>query len=162
MVSIRGILASAVVALFAVPALAAILPADVHHLINGPLTIIGVGPFPTIIKGLADIVTTATTAIAQVQGDLPVPAGADATAIADAFRDFVRIHQQLLNILIGKAGSFPTVPLIGSPVAAALRRIEGITDDHDSLSSSIQTAIMAYSGLTGPIVKRDHARNFSA
>lgn len=34
----------------------------------------------------------------------------------------------LLNILIGKAGLFQTVPFIGQPVAAVLRQIEGGVD----------------------------------
>lgn len=41
---------------------------------------------------------------------------------------FVRVHQILLNILIGKAGLFNTVPLIGAPVAAILRQIEKVVD----------------------------------
>jgi len=77
----------------------------------------------------------------------------EATAIADAFRQvrvpcdasgrfvkpsagsnpslaqqFVAVHQALLNILIGKAGLFNTVPLIGTPVATALRGVEGVVD----------------------------------
>jgi hypothetical protein len=33
-----------------------------------------------------------------------------------------------LNILIGKAGLFSTVPFIGQPVAAVLRQIENVVD----------------------------------
>jgi hypothetical protein len=44
------------------------------------------------------------------------------------FLQFVRVHQVLLNILIGKAGLFQTVPFIGAPVAAVLRQIEGVVD----------------------------------
>lgn len=43
-------------------------------------------------------------------------------------KQFVRVHQALLNILIGKAGLFSTVPFIGAPVAAVLRQIEGVVD----------------------------------
>jgi len=41
---------------------------------------------------------------------------------------FVRVHQVLLNILIGKAGLFQTVPFIGEPVAATLRQLESVVD----------------------------------
>jgi hypothetical protein len=34
----------------------------------------------------------------------------------------------LLNILIGKAGLFDTVPIIGQPVSAVLRQVESIVD----------------------------------
>lgn len=57
-----------------------------------------------------------------------VPAGPQSDAIFDAFREFVRVHQVLLNILIGKAGLFNTVPLVGAPVASVLRAVESIVD----------------------------------
>lgn len=103
-------------------------PAQSITIINGPLIVIGQGPFPQIIAGFTDIVSTATTAISQMQGMPPVPAGADSDAIFDAFREFVRVHQALLNILIGKAGLFNTVPFIGQPLAAVLRQIENVVD----------------------------------
>ncbi|EMD59780.1 hypothetical protein COCSADRAFT_30546 [Bipolaris sorokiniana ND90Pr] len=103
-------------------------PAQSITIINGPLIVIGQGPFPQIIAGFTDIVTTTTTAISQMQGTQPVKAGADADAIFDAFREFVRVHQVLLNILIGKAGLFTTIPFIGQPVAAVLRQVEGVVD----------------------------------
>jgi hypothetical protein len=179
----------------AVPALAAITPAEVVDnikkltvksqalqqpaqtisLINAPLMIIGQGPFPKIIIGFTDIVTTATAAIAQMQGNPKVTAAADATAIADAFREFVRVHQALLNILIGKAGLLQSVPFIGPPVAAVLRQVETVVDtiafglidtveakatelrgDAGALKGTIELAIKKYDGITGGInVKRD-------
>jgi hypothetical protein len=62
-------------------------PATSITIINGPLIIIGQGPFPQIIAGFVDIVSTATTAIAQMQGMARVPAGADADKIFEAFRE---------------------------------------------------------------------------
>jgi len=53
---------------------------------------------------------------------------ADSILIFNAFREFVMIHQQLLNILIGKAGLFRAVPFIGEPVANVLVGIEMIVD----------------------------------
>lgn len=58
----------------------------------------------------------------------PVPPGPDADNIFEAFREFVRVHQVLLNILIGKSGLFATVPLVGQPVAAVLRGVESVVD----------------------------------
>jgi hypothetical protein len=62
-------------------------PAQSITIINGPLIIIGQGPFPEIIRGFADIVTTGTTALAQMQGMPPVAAGAQSDAIFNAFRE---------------------------------------------------------------------------
>jgi hypothetical protein len=61
-------------------------------------------------------------------GSSPVSAGTGANAIAEAFREFFEVHQELLNILIGKAGLFNTVPVIGQPVAAVLRQLESAVD----------------------------------
>jgi hypothetical protein len=38
------------------------IPANQISIINGPLIVIGLGPFPQIIAGFADIVQTGTTA----------------------------------------------------------------------------------------------------
>lgn len=62
-------------------------PAQSITIVNGPLIIVGQGPFPQIINGFVDIVSTATTAISQMQGMPPVPAGAESDAIFDAFRE---------------------------------------------------------------------------
>lgn len=106
MVSFRTFATAALAACSAVPALAALSPAQMINniqmitqksqalqapaqsitIINAPLIVIGQGPFPEIIKGFTDIVSTATVAISQMQGTSPVPAGADADAIFDAFR----------------------------------------------------------------------------
>jgi hypothetical protein len=64
-------------------------PAQSISIINGPLIVIGLGPFPQIITGFNDIVITATTALAQMQGMPPVPAGAPSDAIFDAFREVI-------------------------------------------------------------------------
>ena len=142
-------------------------PAQSITLINGPLIIVGLGPFPQIISGFADIVQTATVAIAQMQGSAKVTNAADAKAIADAFREFVRVHQVLLNILIGKAGLFNTVPFIGQPVASVLRQVEAVVDtiafglidmlegqvtdvqsQANNLHQTIEISISSYDGLS--------------
>ncbi|KAI1826794.1 UVI-1 [Xylaria intraflava] len=116
-------------------------PAQSITIVNAPLIIIGQGPFPQIIAGFADIVSTATALAAEI-GASPSkrsevekvhardisPRDANADLVFDAFRAFVRVHQDLLNILIGKAGLLTSVPIVGQPVAAALRGVEAIVD----------------------------------
>ncbi|KAI1430724.1 hypothetical protein GGR50DRAFT_683554 [Xylaria sp. CBS 124048] len=53
---------------------------------------------------------------------------ANADLVDTAFREFVRVHQNLLNILIGKADILTSIPIVGAPVAQALRNDEGILD----------------------------------
>merc|ERR1711977_790957 len=164
MVSFRSVVAAIALT---VPVMAQTTPAQSINIINGPLILIGQGPFPQIIVGFTDIVTTTTTALAQMNGMAPVPAGAQSDAIFDAFREFVRVHQVLLNILIGKAGLFSTVPFIGQPIAAVLRQIENVVDtvafalidsvqsratdlqnQASSLGGTLNTAIDSYNGLS--------------
>jgi len=57
----------------------------------------------------------------------PYP-GAEAAAIAEAFREFVSVHQDLLNILIGQGGFMSQIPFVGPPVAAVLRAVESVVD----------------------------------
>ncbi|KAI9146826.1 hypothetical protein HJFPF1_13394 [Paramyrothecium foliicola] len=142
-------------------------PSQSITILNGPLIVIGQGPFPQIITGFTEIITITTTAIAQMQDSSPVTNVNDANAIFNAFREFVRVHQVLLNILIGKAGLFTAVPVIGQPVAAVLRQLEAVvdtvafmiidtveskarelTDQANSLSGTINIAIDAYDGLS--------------
>ncbi len=67
-------------------------PAQSITIINGPLILVGQGPFPQIIAGFTDIVITATTAVSQMQGMPPVPAGAASDAIFEAFREVSQVH----------------------------------------------------------------------
>ncbi|KAF3176669.1 hypothetical protein TWF106_005093 [Orbilia oligospora] len=155
-------------------------PAKSITLVNGPLIAIGLGPFPQIIAGFTEIITITSTAITQMQGSAVITNPTDAKAIADAFRTFVKVHQDLLNILIGKAGLFTIVPIIGSPVAAVLRSLEAVVDtvalgiintvevavhkdtirsDAGSLSATITVSINAYQGIAE--LKKRHARDFT-
>jgi len=62
-------------------------PAQSITILNGPLIVVGLGPFPQIITGFTDIVTTVTVALGQMRGMPPVPAGEQSDAIFDAFRE---------------------------------------------------------------------------
>jgi hypothetical protein len=74
-------------------------PAQSLSIVNGPLIVIGQGPFPVIITGFVDIVSTATTAISQMDGMAAVAAGADSDKIYDAFRE-VRFPTHILPTLL--------------------------------------------------------------
>jgi hypothetical protein len=62
-------------------------PAQSITLINGPLVIIGQGPFPQIIKGLEEIMSTATAELARMKSTPAVAEGSDANTISDAYRE---------------------------------------------------------------------------
>ncbi|KAI1129343.1 hypothetical protein F5Y10DRAFT_238398 [Nemania abortiva] len=154
-------------------------PAQSITILNAPLIVIGQGPFPQIIAGFTDIVSTATVLASQLPGTAPIQKraekehardisarGADADLVFDAFREFVRVHQVLLNILIGKAGILEQIPVIGQPVATVLRQVEGVVDtiaitlinltearandissQADSLGNTLDLAISKYEGI---------------
>ncbi|KAK7920119.1 hypothetical protein PG985_008141 [Apiospora marii] len=141
-------------------------PAQSITIVNGPLIMIGQGPYPQIIAGLKDIVSAGSTALSQMQGMAEVPKGKESDAICDAFREFARVHQELLKTLTGKAGMSQQVPFIGQPVAAVLRQDESVTDslafslmdnvpsrasdlqaEAKSLSETIETCIQTHQGL---------------
>ncbi|KAI0543528.1 UVI-1 [Xylaria curta] len=135
-------------------------------IVNAPLIVIGQGPFPKIISGFTQIVTTATVTINQWDGTAPITADADVQLVFSAFRTFVRVHQELLNILIGKAGILEQLPVVGPPVAAVLRQVESVVDtiaidlinvlesvakdlesDANSLGGTLDLCIQKYQGL---------------
>ncbi|PMD12183.1 UVI-1 protein [Hyaloscypha hepaticicola] len=103
-------------------------PANSINLLSGPLFLIGQGPFPQIVVGFSQIITTVTDDIQAMQGQQPFSVMSDEQSILDAFTTFVEVHQELLNILIGKAGILNDLPLVGPPVAQVLRSLEGVVD----------------------------------
>lgn len=139
-------------------------PAQSISLVNGPLIVVGLGPYPQIIAGFTDIIQTLTSDIGAAEGTKSLK-DSDAKAVANAVQELVRVHQVLLNILTGKAGLFTNVPVIGAPVAQVLRSYEGVIDTFffqvadiasaesktikaqvDSLDGTISTAIKAHEG----------------
>jgi len=119
--------------------------ADMITLVNGPLIIIGQGPFPKLIQGFVDIVQTGSNSIQSQKASRPVPAGADADAITKAWtrvrflrgvarrltltkKQFSTAHSKLLNTMTQKAKLLNTVPLVGAPIAAVLRQDDGMID----------------------------------
>ena len=52
---------------------------------------------------------------------------ADARLIAAALTEFVRVHQALLNVVIGKKGLLTLIPFL-EPIRVALVQLEAIVD----------------------------------
>ncbi|KAI1741811.1 hypothetical protein F4680DRAFT_415177 [Xylaria scruposa] len=158
------------------------VPAQSITALSGPQFLLNQGPIPQLITGFADIVSTGNALIALFPGTGHInrtierderehardisARGPDADLVFNAFRAFVRVHQELLNIIIGKAGVLTLFPFVGPPIAAALRGVEGIVDtititligllqDHvddltaeaNSLTDTLDLAIQTYANL---------------
>jgi len=102
-------------------------PAQSISIINGPLLVIGLGPFPSVIRAYVDLVTTMSNSLANMQGLSPIK-GSEADDVFNAYRDFARVNEYTFQILTGKAGLFQTVPIIGQPMIAILSQVEQIYD----------------------------------
>jgi len=91
-------------------------------LANGPLLSSGGGPYPQIIAGFHEIISTVTNFVDVIAGSASVE-GNDAASIANAFKDFVHVHQVLLHSLTTKGGLFRTHPTdVRQPIADVLRQ----------------------------------------
>jgi hypothetical protein len=67
-------------------------PAQIISIVNGPLILVGQGPFPQIITGFADIVSTANTYVLQMDGMPDVVAGANSDNIYEFYREVCYSH----------------------------------------------------------------------
>jgi hypothetical protein len=68
-------------------------PTQSITIVNGPLIIIGQGPYPKICVGLADIVSTTQTTVSKMDGMSQVAAGKDADAIHETVREVTHFPQ---------------------------------------------------------------------
>jgi hypothetical protein len=68
-------------------------PAQSISITNGPLIVVGQGPYGQICPGLGDIVSTTSNSVSQMNGMSQVAAGKDADAIHDAFREVTHFRQ---------------------------------------------------------------------
>lgn len=142
-------------------------PATTITLVNGPLLIVGQGPFPYIIRGFSDIVNEGTSVAEQLEGTEPIKAGGDADSIADAWKEFSRVSAVVFRVLTGKADLFTTVPFIGAPTSAVLRQHQNVVDtlafsfvdlvtsrasdisaSTEDVSKALEAAIQAYNGIS--------------
>lgn len=95
-------------------------------LANGPLITSGQGPYPQVLAGLHEIISTATNFTTDIGGSPPVDEN-EAASIANAFKDFVHVHQVLLHSLTAKAGLFVSHPSkVRQPIADVLRQEKDI------------------------------------
>ncbi|PIL26727.1 hypothetical protein GSI_11206 [Ganoderma sinense ZZ0214-1] len=129
--------------------------------------------FPTmgfiIAEGFNNITSAVNTFNAEFSADTPPYPDDAAVAVVDVFTAFVEVHQDLLNVVIGKhtlAAMFGFV----APIAAALRSLEGavvtfafallslvptesgpFTAQLDALAATFANATMVYGGVTSVI-----------
>jgi len=103
-------------------------PANQINILSGPLFLVGLGPFPTLVLGFSDIVTTVSADITAMAGTPPFTVLSAENDILTAWTTFIQVHQALLNIIIGKAGLLNDLPLVGPPVAQVLRSLEAVVD----------------------------------
>ncbi|PIL26586.1 hypothetical protein GSI_12344 [Ganoderma sinense ZZ0214-1] len=75
-----------------------------------------------IAQGLGNITTAVTSFNAEFSSTTPVYADPVAVEVVDVLTTFVVVHQQLLNIIIGKHF------FLTAPIAAALRALEAVVD----------------------------------
>ncbi|KAG9800722.1 hypothetical protein KCU95_g410, partial [Aureobasidium melanogenum] len=127
----------------------------------GPSSGSGSSSFNDVINGFQGIIQTGTTAITSMQGTPSYTDTAAEQQVCDAFHEFVVVHQNLLNVVIGKSGLLQSIFL--GPVAAVLRSLENIVDtlafgvidsvpfcaddatsDKDNLDGTLGKAICAY------------------
>ncbi|KAL1392040.1 hypothetical protein HDK64DRAFT_334961 [Phyllosticta capitalensis] len=110
-------------------------------------------PLTDILSGLRSVTTTLTISVPRIAVLNPFPPGCDTDAIVVALTGFVRVHQALLNIIIGRSGLLENSPFadidaaalsgtdgewsalearqfpgIGATIAAVLRGVEGVVD----------------------------------
>ncbi|KAK3304735.1 UVI-1 [Chaetomium strumarium] len=146
MVSLRSLVTGA--ALIAAPVMATLSPAELVDRINeltkksealhapvqsitltsAPLIALGQGPLPALLTGGADILSSATVLISNLDG---IPQGAsedDLTKILDAFRDCVHVNQELLKVVVSKADLLKSIPVFGGPATVLLGPFEGFAN----------------------------------
>ncbi|KAF1957963.1 hypothetical protein CC80DRAFT_395547, partial [Byssothecium circinans] len=106
------------------------------------------GPIDDVAKGLNRIANFLATSLPRIAFLPPLPPGCDSDTVVIALVEFTRIHQALLNILIGRSGLLEGSPIkrevsaetgvelserapngfIGASIALALRAVERVVD----------------------------------
>ncbi|KAH6624010.1 hypothetical protein B0J18DRAFT_427058 [Chaetomium sp. MPI-SDFR-AT-0129] len=105
--------------------------ADSITVVNAPLFVIGQGPFPDLIAGFTDIITTADTLVHGATTRSIDTQGLSAdqiTQINNGYKKFANAQSNLLKTLGNKAPLVASVPAVGAPVAAVLRSLESVVD----------------------------------
>ncbi|KAK4246901.1 hypothetical protein C7999DRAFT_32675 [Corynascus novoguineensis] len=152
-------------------------PAQSITALYAPLIDTSKGPFPQVVTGLTNAASTTNALVAQISGSEPihkrgVPSritrrGPDADDVFVAFQEYVSAGQDLLEVLIEKAGVATEVPGLSQLVVASLVvyetsvntlsvtvtdltqvRASDLTSEADSLRETLDTAIKTYEGLS--------------
>ncbi|KAJ4319935.1 hypothetical protein N0V84_006118 [Fusarium piperis] len=100
---------------------------DIAKTINTPFQIFTAAP--RLINSFKNIVTTVTEAITMLgdlDNDTDFPKSGQ-NEICDTFTNFVKVHQNLLETIIGKHGLLSSTPFT-APIAAILRVLENVVD----------------------------------
>ncbi|KAB2569120.1 hypothetical protein DBV05_g12203 [Lasiodiplodia theobromae] len=95
-------------------------------------------PIIQVASGLRDVVTTLTISIPRITVLPPFDPGDASDAIVIALISFVRVHQALLNILIGRAGLISNFPFADADVA-----------ELTAIAAESQTALEQFLGSSG-------------
>ncbi|KAF9630095.1 hypothetical protein BFW01_g276 [Lasiodiplodia theobromae] len=95
-------------------------------------------PIIQVASGLRDVVTTLTISIPRITVLPPFDPGDASDAIVIALISFVRVHQALLNILIGRAGLLSNFPFADADVA-----------ELTAIAAESQTALEQFLGSSG-------------
>ncbi|KAK3334966.1 hypothetical protein B0H65DRAFT_446651 [Neurospora tetraspora] len=111
---------------------ALIAPAQTINIVNTVEYSVGYGPFVTIIRGQKDITAAGSRFISELDGTQPFE---DCTTITSTFKQFVRVNQDYLNVLIAKAGLLDIAPpTVGKPMSTSLREVKGV---YEPISTSL-------------------------
>ncbi|KAJ4234648.1 hypothetical protein NW759_001639 [Fusarium solani] len=100
---------------------------DIAKTITNPIQIFTAAP--RLINSFKDIISTVTNAVTML-GDLPKDPDfpeSGQSEICEAFISFVKVHQNLLETIIGKKGLLSSTPFT-APIAAVLRVLENVVD----------------------------------
>ncbi|KAJ5151629.1 hypothetical protein N7492_009924 [Penicillium capsulatum] len=96
---------------------------DIEGIIEDPSEILGRRQLPDV-EGIAE---EPTQVLGRKRQNPPPYTDDEQNQVCGAFREFVRVHQALLNTVIGKHGLLSLTPFT-KPVAAVLRTLEGGVD----------------------------------
>ncbi|KAL2148066.1 hypothetical protein VTI28DRAFT_123 [Corynascus sepedonium] len=151
-------------------------PAQSITALYDPSIDISKGPFPQVVTGLTNVASTTNALASQISGSEPIQKrgvssriarrGPDADDIFVAFQEYVSAGQDLLNVLIDKAGIATQVPGLSQFVVASLvvyeasvitlsvtvtdltqARASDLTSEAELLRETLDTAIKTYEGL---------------
>ncbi|EON99218.1 putative uvi-1 protein [Phaeoacremonium minimum UCRPA7] len=116
-------------------------------ILNAPLALVGQGPLPVVVNGLAQVVNNITTCLTQLQPQEIV--GDAATSIVTSFGQFAQAQTTLLNTLASKAALCLNLPFILSPITSLLGGLDG------SVNALANNLVQCLDDITGGAITDD-------